>query len=164
MAIKMVNTMGGSYWYVKEGIDVDIKHLKDNYKNIQSLLNFIEDKIGIDIKTTIEEVNDGYFLLTSSVEWAKSTPAISLYSLIVRCSLVYKGEDVFEYFKNYNYHSEDSKYLEVAVKRLNIIIENKSLPEQPSFDEKYAKGGQWSPHNVGIISTNVVLIEKAQVV
>lgn len=166
MAIKIVKTKEGIYWYSKyeNGFEVDIKNLKDNYKNIQNLLNFIENKIGIEIKTTIEEANDDYFLLTSSVEWSKSTPAISLYSLIIRCSLVYKGEDVFEYFKNYNYHNEDKQFLEQAIKKLNIIIENKSLPEQPSFDEKSAKSGQWSPHNVGIISTNIVLVEKAQVI
>lgn len=166
MAIKILGGKNESgYYYNKEqDINIDKKHLKDNYKNIERLLNFVEDKIGIKIKTKVEECNDDQFLLTSSSEWAVSTIAISLYSLLVRLSLVYTGkEEPLEYLKNYNYHREDKNYAEVALKKLDIIFKNGSLPTQPKFDIDRAKSQQWSPHCVGLISSSIVLIEKAQV-
>ena len=166
MAIKILSQKsGGTYYYNKEqDIKIDIKHLKDNHKNIEKLLNFVENKIGIEIKTKVEECNDDQFLLTSSVEWTVSTIAISLYSLLVRLSFVYTGkEEPLEYLKTYNYHKEDKNYAEAALKKLDIIFKNGELPSQPSFDIERAKSQTWSPHNVGLISSPIVLVEKAQV-
>lgn len=58
--------------------------LINNYKNLQIFLNRIEDNLSIKIKTSIE-LNEDTLIIKCSKFWVKSTPLISVYTLLIRC-------------------------------------------------------------------------------
>jgi hypothetical protein len=58
--------------------------LINNYKNLESFLNQIEDVLNIKTKTTIE-LDEDTLILKVPIYWSKSTPLISIYTLLIRC-------------------------------------------------------------------------------
>lgn len=66
----------------------DFEKLQDvlinNYKNLETFLNRIEEDLKINIKTTIE-LDEDTLIIRCSKFWVKSTPLISVYTLLIRC-------------------------------------------------------------------------------
>ena len=60
------------------------KTLINNYKNLQLFLNTIENQLNIKIKTSIE-LDEDTLIIKCSKFWIKSTPLISVYTLLIRC-------------------------------------------------------------------------------
>lgn len=58
--------------------------LINNYKNLELFLNRIEDNLGVKIKTSIE-LDEDTLIIKCSKFWVKSTPLISVYTLLIRC-------------------------------------------------------------------------------
>lgn len=58
--------------------------LIDNYKELEHFLNRIETDLDIKIKTKIE-VDEDTLIIKCSKFWVKSTPLISVYTLLIRC-------------------------------------------------------------------------------
>jgi hypothetical protein len=58
--------------------------LINNYKNLESFLNKIEDSLKFKSRTTIE-VDEDTLILKVPIYWSKSTPLISVYTLLIRC-------------------------------------------------------------------------------
>jgi hypothetical protein len=79
-----VNTLhynGGNNWNLK---DEATSLLIANYKNLESFLNKIEDNLKFESRTTIE-VDEDTLILKVPIYWSKSTPLISIYTLLIRC-------------------------------------------------------------------------------
>jgi hypothetical protein len=79
-----VNTLcfnGGGNWNLK---DEATSLLISNYKNLESFLNKIEDNLKFESRTTIE-VDEDTLILKVPIYWSKSTPLISIYTLLIRC-------------------------------------------------------------------------------
>jgi hypothetical protein len=55
-----------------------------NYKNLESFLNKIEDNLKFKSRTTIE-IDEDTLILKVPIYWSKSTPLISVYTLLIRC-------------------------------------------------------------------------------
>lgn len=68
----------------------------NNAKNIEKLLNYIEDKLKI--AKTIVKVVDDKLLFESDKYWASQTYLISLYSLLIRMAHIYDGKKSPENF------------------------------------------------------------------
>ena len=79
-----VNTLhykgGGNYDKFDELQNI----LINNYKNLELFLNRIEDNLGVKIKTSIE-LDEDTLIIKCSKFWVKSTPLISVYTLLIRC-------------------------------------------------------------------------------
>ena len=71
---------GGNY----DKFDKCQKELINNYKNLELFLNTIENQLGIKIKTSIE-LDEDTLIIKCSKFWVKSTPLISVYTLLIRC-------------------------------------------------------------------------------
>lgn len=67
-----------------EDLDKHQELLITNYKNLESLLNVIETKLNLDVKSSIE-LDEETLIITAPIYWTKSTALISVYSLIIRC-------------------------------------------------------------------------------
>lgn len=78
-------------YYHKENYNREVDNLKSNYKNIESFLNQIEDKIGIEHKTEILEGNNNMFLVKMPVFWTQYLYLLSLYTLLIRSFQFYDG-------------------------------------------------------------------------
>jgi hypothetical protein len=78
MAIKIVKSKDNSYYYSKD-IEVDKAYLKSNYKNIQNLINYFEERLELNSFTILEEAEDDYFLIIFPLDWCISSYAISLF-------------------------------------------------------------------------------------
>lgn len=60
------------------------KLLIENYKNLESLLNVIETKLGLKYKSKIE-LDQETLIIKAPIYWTKSTALISVYTLFIRC-------------------------------------------------------------------------------
>lgn len=58
--------------------------LINNYKNLESFLNKIENNLKFKSRTVIE-VDEDTLILKVPIYWSKSTPLISIYTLLIRC-------------------------------------------------------------------------------
>lgn len=92
IAIKMLSPKGGVYQQLEESKAL----LKANSKNIETLLNFVEEQFepqGCTDRTAITETSDpDLFLLAVPLWWCRSTHLISLYALIVRMGQFWGGK------------------------------------------------------------------------
>lgn len=80
-----VNTLNyncGVDWKDKDEAE---KILKENYKNLELLLNKIENKIGLFKSRTSITLDEDTLIIKTPSYWNKTTALISLYSLIIRC-------------------------------------------------------------------------------
>ncbi len=153
----------GDLILTKNGYEEAVQQLKNNYQNIQKFLNIIEDKLEFSLRTIIEEANDDRYLIKVPKEWTGSTIMISLYSLLTRAAILYDGEkDIIKYLTEYEYIVDDKYLIKSMIPRLEVILETKKLVPQPPFDEERAKKGQFSPHNLGILSWNMKYEEELE--
>lgn len=139
----------------KNTFEEDVEYLKNNYSNIQSFLNIIEKKLEFNNVTIIEEANDNRYLIKIPKEWTTSTIMISLYTLLIRASVWYNNTDIIKYLENCKHIAQDSYLIKDMIPRLNVLLETKKVVPQPIFSVERLKKGQFSPHNLGILSWNM---------
>lgn len=73
--------------------------LNNNYKNIQYYINSVEDKLGIDTKTTLTKIGDNQYVAKFSLKWVSEVYLISLYSLLFRYGLHCNSKISFDELK-----------------------------------------------------------------
>ena len=152
LAIKILGRHRGDSYSYGPSIETDRKHLANNYLHIESLLHYFEEKLKMKERTEITKDKDDMFLVAAPLDWTKSTPAISLYTLLMRVALVYDGKvEPMKFLNSYSYNGYDSGLLKDALKKWEHILKAKTLPDQPKFDETAAKNYRSSPHNHGIV-------------
>ncbi len=154
LAIKMMKTKGGRYSY-SNSFENDVALLAKNYKNIERLLNEYEKTLGLVVPTTIEEANDGYFLVRFSSEWCKSTHSISLYTLLLRVLMVATDKDnsIMPFLAGYTYHNGDKSFIIQVMGKISLIAETKTLPpNNANYSRSQLKLYYQSPHNNGIVN------------
>lgn len=141
----------------------DFECLKNNYKNIQNFVNYFEDILQFNRKTEIKEASDNQYLVTLPIEWCQSTPAISLYSFLLRVSLTYTEGNPIEFIEKLSSENID-KYLSNSIlPRIKKILENRdllkqepnSLEQAEKYKDKVLNTTRYSPHNMGVLSINI---------
>ena len=97
LAIKILNTQSGT-WPGSASVgsyEDNVKNLRTNYKNIETLLNYVEETFtdqGCLDRTVVEESEDKeIFLVHAPLWWCRSTHLISLYSLFIRMGQFWNG-------------------------------------------------------------------------
>lgn len=112
---------GGSKY---DGQDKHTKLLEENYPTIQTILNFIEEKLKVEGRSVVEKLKDNRFLLKVPVFWCTMTYRISLYTLIVRNAMFYKKGDILEWLKTTTDFQPDSYMLKDAIAKLEKMIKS----------------------------------------
>lgn len=144
------NNNGGKY----DKFDECQKTLVDNYKNLQLFLNRIEHELEIKIKSSIE-LDEDTLIVKCSKFWVKSTPLISVYTLLIRCYFNSDLEDgsVLDILKNNKpFINADSMMKKPCVDFYEMYLNNKDKFINPDYNG-YNLEHQGNPgliHNFGI--------------
>lgn len=109
------NNNGGKY----DKFDKLQNVLINNYKNLELFLNSIEDDLNIKVKTSIE-LDEDTLIIRCSKFWVKSTPLISVYTLLIRC-----------YF---NVEELENRHIKDILKNNNPFINADSMMKKPCID------------------------------
>ena len=128
--------------------------LINNYKNLELFLNRIEDELGIKIKTKIE-LDEDVLIIKCSKFWVKSTPLISVYTLLIRCyfNTDLEGNSIVDILKNnIPFINADSMMKKSCIDFYELYLDNKSKFINPDYNG-YGLEHQGNPgliHNFGI--------------
>lgn len=93
------------------------KLLIDNYKNLELFLNSFEISLDLNKRTSIKIVDDSTLLFKVPLYWIKSTPLISVYTLMIRMFFNVTNEELTEPFdvllsNHKSFISGDTYYLQ----------------------------------------------------
>lgn len=128
--------------------------LINNYKNLQIFLNRIEEELNIKIKTSIK-LDEDTLIIKCSKFWVKSTPLISVYTLLIRCYFNCDLEDgsVLDILKNNKpFINDDSMMKKPCIDFYEMYLNNKSKFINPDYNG-YGLVKEGNPgliHNFGI--------------
>lgn len=148
LAIKMLPDKGGRYNY-SSSLEGDTIKLKNQFKNIEKVLNDLESKLSLSDRTCIFEANDNFFLVKAPIDWRVSTHSMSMYTLILRSVLTHQGEmSIDSILSSYSGIQMERSMINATSKLIKSIIEKKKLPEQEVTHESMSN---FSPHNYGIM-------------
>lgn len=138
LAIKVLkNNRSDGYSLPNRTFEGDKKKLAENYKNIEGLLNWIEERLEIS-KTKIYAANDDMFTVVFDPYWTETTYGISLYTLILRMAIDYDGSvPPHEFLNSYNQAHEISLWNQ-ARQRLFFML--KGIKLEQKFDPKTGGG------------------------
>lgn len=146
LAISICNNLSDSY----VRFDEDLNNFSANYNNSILFINRIEDLLKID-RSVIEKVRENIYILKASAKWIAGLYSISLYSLLLRLSQWYSGEqDVIEYIKKFNHLDADVYMASTMLPKLKKLFVT-GLHEQ---DLSIYSGGT-EVHNKGILSYSI---------
>ena len=110
--------------------------LIDNYKNLELFLNRIEDNLDIKIKTSIE-LDEDTLIIKCSKFWVKSTPLISVYTLLIRCyfNTDLEGNSIVDILKNNKpFINDDSMMKKSCINFYELYFKNKSKFINPNYN------------------------------
>lgn len=111
--------------------------LINNYKNLELFLNTIENQLGIKIKTKIE-LDEDTLIIKCSKFWVKSTPLISVYTLLIRCYFniePLEGNPIIDILKNNTpFITADSMMKNSCIGFYEMYMDNKSKFIKPNYN------------------------------
>lgn len=111
--------------------------LINNYKNLELFLNTIENQLGIKIKTKIE-LEEDTLIIKCSKFWVKSTPLISVYTLLIRCYFniePLEGKPIIDILKNNTpFITADSMMKNSCIGFYEMYMDNKSKFIKPNYN------------------------------
>ena len=131
-----VNTLhfktGGNY----DKFDELQKILINNYIHLEIFLNKIETDLNIKIKTRIE-LDEDTLIIKCSKFWIKSTPLISVYTLLIRCyfNTDLEGNSIVDILKNnVPFINADSMMKKSCINFYELYLKNKSKFINPDYN------------------------------
>ena len=111
--------------------------LINNYKNLELFLNRIEDNLGVKIKTSIE-LDEDTLIIKCSKFWVKSTPLISVYTLLIRCYFnvdIAEIKPIKDILKNNKpFINADSMMKKSCIDFYELYLNNKSKFTNPDYN------------------------------
>lgn len=102
LGINTLDFNNGGPWNGKEKA---LEQLVNNFKNLELLLNTVEDKINLFKTRTSIELDEDVLIIKSPSYWNKSTALISVYTLLIRCYFNLKldtQKDLIKQLENHN--------------------------------------------------------------
>jgi hypothetical protein len=131
------------------------KRLIENYKNLQDFLNRIELDLGIKIKTSIE-LDEETLIIKCSKFWVKSTPLVSVYTLLIRCYFnvnLLEPKPIIDILKsNKPFITADSMMKQPCISFYELYLKNKDKFINPNYSsyDLVKEGNPGLIHNFGI--------------
>jgi len=113
--------------------------LINNYIHLEIFLNKIETDLNIKIKTRIE-LDEDTLIIKCSKFWVKSTPLISVYTLLIRCyfNTDLEGNSIVDILKNNkSFINADSMMKKPCIDFYEMYLNNKNKfinPDYKGFD------------------------------
>jgi len=140
----------------------DIDLLNKNYSFMQKFINIYEDLLFVKDnteRTTFIPLENNMILAKINRMWVKEAYAISLFSLLVRLSLYWNGEqDIHTEFLEKPIVNDAHFFADITMMRAIIKNEKLLFLQQHGFiEQKYASGEKATGrdvHNTGIASVN----------
>ena len=128
--------------------------LINNYIHLEIFLNKIETDLNIKIKTRIE-LDEDTLIIKCSKFWVKSTPLISVYTLLIRCyfNTDLEGNSIVDILKNnVPFINDDSMMKKPCIDFYEMYLNNKDKFINPNYNVYgLVKEGEPSLiHNFGI--------------
>ena len=128
--------------------------LINNYIHLEIFLNKIETDLNIKIKTRIE-LDEDTLIIKCSKFWVKSTPLISVYTLLIRCyfNTDLEGNSIVDILKNNKpFINADSMMKKPCIDFYEMYLNNKDKFINPNYNGYgLVKEGEPSLiHNFGI--------------
>jgi len=128
--------------------------LINNYIHLEIFLNKIETDLNIKIKTRIE-LDEDTLIIKCSKFWVKSTPLISVYTLLIRCyfNTDLEGNSIVDILKNNkSFINADSMMKKPCIDFYEMYLNNKNKFINPDY-KGYGLVKDGNPgliHNFGI--------------
>jgi len=129
--------------------------LINNYKNLQRFLNELENLLNIKVKTSIK-LDEDTLIIKCSKFWVKSTPLISVYTLLIRCYFnieSLENKSILEILQNnVPFINADSMMKKPCIDFYELYLNNKDKFINPDY-ESYDLVKEGEPrliHNFGI--------------
>ena len=110
--------------------------LINNYIHLEIFLNKIETDLNIKIKTRIE-LDEDTLIIKCSKFWVKSTPLISVYTLLIRCyfNTDLEGNSIVDILKNnIPFINDDSMMKKPCINFYELYLKNKSKFINPDYN------------------------------
>ena len=110
--------------------------LINNYIHLEIFLNKIETDLNIKIKTRIE-LDEDTLIIKCSKFWVKSTPLISVYTLLIRCyfNTDLEGNSIVDILKNnVPFINDDSMMKKSCINFYELYLNNKSKFINPDYN------------------------------
>ena len=110
--------------------------LINNYIHLEIFLNKIETDLNIKIKTRIE-LDEDTLIIKCSKFWVKSTPLISVYTLLIRCyfNTDLEGNSIVDILKNnVPFINDDSMMKKSCINFYELYLKNKSKFTNPDYN------------------------------
>lgn len=144
--------------------------LRDKQVNMVNMLNILEKELNIPLTISMNVSNNTEdIIITYSNEWSKKPYLISLYFLLLRCSLYFTGEtlnDVFTYINDAIKNNKNNLYSS-TINQLNAILKQNKLQtifvDKVLPDNNYSDyTSQYQAHNQsGIVSVQFKILNIA---
>ena len=129
--------------------------LINNYENLELFLNIIERDLRIKIQTKIE-LDEDTLIIKCSKFWVKSTPLISVYTLLIRCYFnvdITEIKPIIDILKNnIPFINADSMMKKPCIDFYELYLNNKNKFNNPDY-KGYGLVKEDNPgliHNFGI--------------
>lgn len=148
---------GEGFYYNKLSFKQYSELLEKNYKVAERFLNILEKAIGI-TGTKITKANDTYYLVELDMEWAKSTFAISLYTLLLRVGIFYDEDkykdDIMSFLENVGTDTNNIEMflIKSAIPAIQEILKKSKIPSQSEDTINVVRNNGGSPHGYGILA------------
>ena len=152
LGVKTLNHKNGKKWEPKKEAT---KILIDNYLGLEKILNNIEEKLGLKTFSKIS-IDEDTLIIKAPLYWMKSTPLISVYTLMIRCLFNVSSDDIFSkdfnldnYLKKHKAFIQGDAYLYSNIE--NFLKESEKNIDFTKIDyDKLNKISAGSIHNFGI--------------
>ncbi len=126
----------------------DLAALEANHPAMQKAINWLEDQLKIDGRTSIEQIAANQYVIVTPLYWTQYTYLISLYTLVIRAALYWDGKGDPETYLTSSLKDNDAYTIKQAWPKVKRMIAGE-LPKQDFNDPAMNRWpGQW--HGAGI--------------
>lgn len=134
------------------------KKLISNYKNLEIIINRIEQNIGI--KNTVISLDEDVLIFKAPIYWSKSTALISFYTLLIRCCFNLENTDgnIQDLIKNHKCFINADTMMKKEILEFLKLTDYKSLSNINYNDLLIESKSQ--VHNFGAASYLIKLKDK----
>ena len=124
----------------------DYETLPANIPNLLKFINWFEEKLNFKSLTKINQLKENRFVAIYPSEWSGGTYLISLYILLLRVGMFYKGEEPMQFLKQFKYDNQDAYMVNTALPKIERLLKNGLVKQDLNAIS--------SPHNLGICTFN----------
>lgn len=145
-------------YYADGGVEKDKIRMKQNYSNIQIILNYLENKFKVEQKTVIIPAENDYYLFVVPEFWLQYTYLISLYTLMIRMAQFWGGLGTpADFIKNYDNPLDKELWGKSKVEYRKLLQEGLYSINYKDVTEYIWKYNAVRIHNAGLVGSRTFI-------